>query len=428
MTVAPTPHLRRIGAVLAVTSLAAIGFATLMPEPPARTGSHLCLLCGSLGVVNAVLNVFLFVPIGVGLALYGVEWKRAVIFACAISTAIEITQFLAIPGRYSTVGDVITNSLGGALGFALGRYAETLLRPSAKTATRLLVGWAVVWLAVQLVSSYGFAISLPDSQYYGQIARRLGSFDVFRGRVLSATVGSLPIPNTLLGDSHAVRQALLGGAKIATAVTPASPTNGIAPIVRVADNRGREIALIAQRGRDVVFGVHTGASVLKVRTPLFAVRDVFPPQPVLSPDTVGIVSIRGSYLSRGAELETERSGSRRVTQLPFRASLAWTFWLPFEWLISGTRAEWIVSFIWLMVLSLPLGYWFFPSGLPWNLGVGRIPIAIFVAAVLGFGLFVIPMLFGLALGSTSDCFACLIGFGAGALLPSRRIPRPGEPS
>lgn len=406
--------------MLAIASLLAIGFATLMPEPPAKTGSHLCLACGSLGIVNAVLNVFLFVPLGVGLALYGIDWKRAIVFACALSTSIEITQFLAIPGRYSTVGDVITNTLGGALGFALGRYAENLLRPTPRIASRLLVGWSLIWLTVQLVSSYGFAISMPTSQYYGQIARRLGSYDVFRGRVLSASVGALSIPNTSLADSRSVRDALLGGAEVATAVTPASPTDGVAPIVRVADNKGREITVLAQRGTEAIFGVHTGASVLKLRAPLFALDAVFPTQQVVPPDTASTVFVRGRYLPRGVQLEAETSGTHHVAQVPITASLGWTFWLPFEWLITGTRVESILSFLWLFGLAIPLGYWSLAAdSLPRrSRQIPSVSIAAFWIAVLAVGLGLLPMAFGLRVAGVSDWLACLVGilFGRVAVM------------
>ena len=80
ITVAPTPHVRRVGLVITIASLVAIAFATLLPEPAtAAHGSHFCLVCGSLGGVNAILNVFLFVPLGIGLALFGIPGKRTLL-------------------------------------------------------------------------------------------------------------------------------------------------------------------------------------------------------------------------------------------------------------------------------------------------------------------------------------------------------------
>ena len=231
MTVAPAPHVRRAGLVITFASLVAIAFATLLPSPGPAVDSHFCLVCGSLGGLNAVLNVFLFVPLGIGLALAGFTGKRAIFITCVLSALIEAAQFSMIAGRDSTIGDVLTNTLGGALGFAIGRYAASWLRPPPRIARNLAMGWATLWFAIQIISSFGVAPSLPDSQYYGQIARVFWNFEVFRGRVLTASIDGVQIPNTALADGRRVRRLLLDGATVATTVIPAEPTRDVAPVV-----------------------------------------------------------------------------------------------------------------------------------------------------------------------------------------------------
>src|SRR5712671_5089788 len=185
-TVAPAPHLRRVGLIIILASLAAIAIATLLPDTGPAVGSHFCLICGSVGTVDALLNIILFLPLGVGLALIGVRAKNAVIWMFALSALIETAQFFVISGRDATVGDVLTNTLGGALGFAIVRYHGIWLRPPPRIARNLALGWAAIWLIVQVISSYAFTLSLPHTQYYGQIARKLGNFAIFPGTVLSA--------------------------------------------------------------------------------------------------------------------------------------------------------------------------------------------------------------------------------------------------
>ena len=75
-------------------------------------------------------NIALFVPLGVLLA---VGWRRMPAWAivavgCAASTIIELVQ-LAIPSRYSTLSDVIANTLGTAVGLVIVRAGDR--RPSA---------------------------------------------------------------------------------------------------------------------------------------------------------------------------------------------------------------------------------------------------------------------------------------------------------
>ena len=68
-------------------------------------------------VLEFLANVALFAPLGVLLIL---AWRRippwtAVVVGCAASVVIELVQ-LAIPSRYSTLSDVIANTLGTAVG------------------------------------------------------------------------------------------------------------------------------------------------------------------------------------------------------------------------------------------------------------------------------------------------------------------------
>ena len=275
MTVDPAPQLRRLGLIITIASLIAIAAATLTPESSPAVESHFCLICGSVGTVDAILNVVLFLPLGVGLALSGARAKNAVILVFVLSALIETAQLLLISGRDAAVGDVLTNTLGGALGFAIGRYHALWLRPPPRVARNLALGWAAIWLIIQTISSYGFALSLPHSQYYGQIARELGNFAVFPGTVLSARIGDIPIPNTALDDSRTVVRLLVANATVAASVLPAEPPPKIAPIVRVVDAQQREILLLAQDGDRFIFGVRTGAAAFRVRRPFFCARGRF---------------------------------------------------------------------------------------------------------------------------------------------------------
>jgi hypothetical protein len=419
-TVAPAPHLRGAGLVIAIVSLIAIAFATLMPEAPAAVGSIFCLLCGPLGGVSAIQNVALFAPLGAGLALAGLSGKRALPAMCVLSVLIETAQFFVIPGRYATIGDVLTNTLGGALGFAIGRYAYTLLRPSPRIASALTLAWFAVWLASQTITAFGFSPALPMSDYYGQLAPSLGNFEQFRGRVLRASIGGVVVPDTRFTDSQRVRALLLGGAFVTMTVVPASPTRDLAPIVRVADGSQREIVLLGQNAENLTLGIRTGAAVLRLRPAFFAVADIFP---AVSHGGSGLIndalSVRARYSAREVLVNTQSVRTSRARRIPITASLGWTMLLPFQWYIEGTRTEFVVSTVWMACLLLPIGYW---GAAILRLARRRDATTVRIATMsiafvfLYAGLVLTPRSFGVSVAGLSDWVAALTGILLGAAL------------
>jgi hypothetical protein len=426
MTVAPTPHLRRAGLVITIGALIAVGFETLTPQPGASSGSHFCLVCGPLGGVNSILNVFLFMPLGFGLAFSGMRAKRAILAMCVLSALIETAQLLVIPGRYSTLGDVITNSVGGVLGFAIGLYAFTLLRPSLRGGVALSVAWAALWLSIQTLSAFGFSPAIPESEFYGQLAPRLGYLEVFHGEVVRASIADAPVPAARFKDSRNVRELLLRGAVVTTTVVPAEPTPDIAPIVRIADTGEREIMIVAQSGNDLVFGIRTGAAVFRLRPPFFAVAHALPAmhgdrESASASDTL---TVNARYSPREVWINTT---ARTVTdrRIPITASLGWTMLLPSQWFIEGTRLERLASAIWLACLLLPIGYWGGRiAGIRGSRDAARIRIAMVPTALLllYLGLVAIPKAFGVTASPLGDWLAALAGIvfgGALGLWPQR---------
>lgn len=97
------------------TSLLAVMALTLRPSS-ASVGSlpSTCVLCGERGVVDLVLNIVLFLPIGVALGRLGVRPLMAVGLALVFSGGIELLQHV-IPGRAPTWRDVVMNGIGAGL-------------------------------------------------------------------------------------------------------------------------------------------------------------------------------------------------------------------------------------------------------------------------------------------------------------------------
>src|SRR2546423_8034017 len=269
------PHQRRIGLIVILVSLALIAFATLLPEEGNPVPS-LCIICGTFGGVDAILNVLLVVTLGVGLAVVGVRGRDALLTVALLSMAIETAQLVAIPGRDATIGDILTNTLGGSLGFLLTRRAKLWLLPSRPHAKIFAIGWGIFWIVAQTTSSYGLRPSLPLSTYHGQLARALDIFARFEGKILSASIDGEKVPDWAFPNSAQTRHELLNHAIVSTVGAADGPAQDVAPIIRVADEQKREILILAQDGRSMVFGIRTGAADLRLRNPLFALRNVFP--------------------------------------------------------------------------------------------------------------------------------------------------------
>src|SRR5438034_11796624 len=104
-SVAATQQLRRLGVFLSVASLSVILAATLIPQSGHPESSPFCIICGSLGGVDALLNIFLFLPHGVGLALSGVRLSRAFASIFLLCASIVHAEYLYMRGQDTSVGD-----------------------------------------------------------------------------------------------------------------------------------------------------------------------------------------------------------------------------------------------------------------------------------------------------------------------------------
>jgi len=442
-SVASTPQLRRLGFVTAVAGAALICVATLIPQAGELETSPFCVICGELGGVNALLNVLLFVPLGAGLALSGMRAKNAVLAMILFSAAIEVAQFTVVAGRDATLGDVIANSVGGALGFALPHIGGDLLRPTRRMAFGLTSAWSLGWLALQAICNYAFLPDFPPAHYYGQIARSFENMATFEGRVLSATIDTVVVPDVGYAKSEQLREMLLQRSVVAATVVPVQPTSAVAPIIRV-DTKGREIVLLAQDGRDLLFEVRTAAVRLRVRPPIFILHAAFPDSiPGLQPAFRDTVRLAGRYGVGRVDMSAEFGSSLLERRLPVSQVLAWTLVSPNRWYISDSLPERLITWVSVGLLVFPLGYWGTFARYRTDLSkandsrdTGRWTIlALGAAGILLLGLVAIPLLFGLPAVSAGGLVAGLTGLGlgwVGALVAKRHnrhdaraVPRDG---
>ncbi len=118
-------------------ALLPILLATLWPFPGHEPEGFIsCIACGEHATSDVLLNIILFVPLGAAVALHVRSLSRCALSAALLSATIELAQ-LYIPGRDSSLGDVLSNTLGGTLGALVTRTAVLWLLPSAVRAARL---------------------------------------------------------------------------------------------------------------------------------------------------------------------------------------------------------------------------------------------------------------------------------------------------
>lgn len=345
----PAPG-RRLGVGVAVLGWIAIAALTLTPGSGGADPPFGCVVCGPDGGVDAIANVLLFVPLGAGLAWAGVRGRGALALVAVTTLAVEALQLRLVTGRDTSLGDLVWNTVGGALGFWAVRRMGTLLRPAPRAAAALAAGWAALWL----VGTAATAWSLGPALWRGRWIAHVGAtVPVPRGRaptVLAAAVGGLPIRRTQwLTTGPALRARLLAGAPVtATAVVPrraGTPVN----VLVLTEGPSRFVMVSLARVDDgAQFYMRTRASALRLRSPHFLVRDAFRGDG----DTVALGAAR-----QGATMLLEARGPAGVQQR--RVSLGpnwgWSLLLP-------PRLAWVDGFrwytaLWVAALVFPIAYW-----------------------------------------------------------------------
>lgn len=135
--------------LLAVCVVVAI--ITFSPGPPAPDGQLALrefLLRGyqqglptwiTFGKIEFAANIVMFIPIGFFGALCLSRFRWLIIpAAIAASSAIEIIQSSGLPDRVGTPRDVVANSLGATIGYAMACLVVALVRHRARSKVRSL--------------------------------------------------------------------------------------------------------------------------------------------------------------------------------------------------------------------------------------------------------------------------------------------------
>ncbi len=341
--------------------------------------------------------MLLFVPLGWALR-YWASTPRVALISLGTTVLIELAQATVIPGRDSSLRDVLGNAVGGALGAWLYVNWATLRRPGAGRSLRLGAQGGAAWLAVLSLTGWGGRMAPTDAEWFGGWAPELGLFSHYPGKILSVTVEGVTPEEGPLSNSGPIREAMKADrlSLLVRVVSGAHPT-GPAPIFLVTDGIDADQLFVGQDRRALWFHVRSrfeqwGFRGMIARLPLFPGRAVG--------DTA---LIDAGVANRTVYLRATSMAGRDEVALPLTVGWAWYGLLPMRYPMWH---EWMVlNPLWLAGLALPFSYWLARAN-PRS-------AVVLVPVVVVAGLWAIPLLTGAAPSTAGEWLGALAGGVAG---------------
>lgn len=378
----------RLHVAFAAAMLALILVATLVPSSDPDSGMlRGCVVCGEEGLADAIANVLLFLPLGIGIYCSGASGRKTIVLGMLLSATLEFVQLRLVPGRDATLGDVVWNTVGTALGVALAWWLPVRRRSGLRACVAAGAVLAVI-AGIGLVVRPAF----PQTVYYGQWTPDLGVYEWYRGRVLSADIGGLPLRSDRLDDSRAVRERLMQGVALRILAVAGPRTERLAPLFSIAS----DILLVGPDRDDLVLRVRTRAIGWRLRQPDLRWRGAM--AGVAPGDTFAVQVL---HTQRGYCL---RVGDRERCGLAYTAGQAWQLvqFIP----RMPLAAQAILDCVVMAILGLPIGLVF-----------RRGAAAYAAAAVAVVGALALPTLVGLAPTPPVELAALATGIAGAALMP-----------
>jgi VanZ like protein len=237
----------------AALSTAAILFFTLREGGEATLSSwSFYLTAGDAALAELLQNIILFMPLGICLTLAGVRPFRVVALGGLLSFTVEFLQQW-IPGRDPSVGDIVCNTIGTALGVLLLVAAPLWLWVSPHRSAwqaRITAALAVfVWYGTGLLVRQVF----PPGPYNILTTPRLPFFGHYKGEVLKMTTGF---------QSVEVR-----------AVAAPSPPDRTSPLIAGLARNDERVLMLAVEGQDLTLRYDMPAVRWTLEQPDLRLRD-----------------------------------------------------------------------------------------------------------------------------------------------------------
>ncbi len=380
--------------ILLLLSIAVISAATLTSRPGGGGSPQGCyFICGPRGLADTIANILLFAPFGLSLGLLRFSGWRGMLIGALFSVGIEAAQVWIVTGRDATPADVVSNSLGALLGASLGYRWFTLLLPGKRRARKLLLASAAGVVASAALTGWLLAPASQELAYYGQWTEGHGSYNLYRGEIISASIGDERVLPYETPVSQRAQELLANGVPLATTfrVGPAPYPEALL----VAISRGAsQLVFVTIDGQDVVARYFGKSLDLTLDGP--SVRLVGGMTGFREGDEA---MLRLRRIREGYCLEL---GQREACS-GFTAGNGWS-------LIQNVAAypppaSHLINAIWMAILGFPLGLWYRRDR------VSTTIVAMTVGAIL-----LMPLFGPLAMITAVDAAGALAGVASGYAL------------
>ena len=358
-----------------------------------------CVLCGTGGTTDFLLNILLFAPFGAMARALRWPFGRLLLCAFGLTLSIEFIQGTLLVGRDATLGDVMANTLGATLGWPLAAWWGSLgaePRRARATALVLLCCQGLIWLG----TGFGMRPVLDGpAPWVGRFSRAGSMSEPFAGSIQRAALDGIAVTMEPMSRLPAADDTL----DLAVVLTRASaiPPKRSASIVRLVDATPRIFLRVSQIGQGINVEIPLAANRWLLRTPDWRYATALD-IPVSEPWQFSWRRHATSFQMTSAPADAPQRGTHQ--SLPVSIGLGWVWVHPFVSVISGTAVWWTALWIatwfallgWagsltgrrfsgvLLVASLAL---FVASG-----AITSLPVSIgeLVAAVVGFGVGWVP--------------------------------------
>jgi len=337
---------RRTGIVLSALVLMVVFLATLTPSNDASSPDFWCIACGEFGGLDVLNNIVLFLPLGFAFALASGHRWRSVLACVAITTFIEAMQVRVVPGRDSSLSDLLANSLGGLLGVELAMRRALLLRPRGRAASVLAAAGAAAFGLVTTLTSLGLRPATIPQRLWIQWTPDRQSFEPFRGQLLDFKLDSIDLPRGYYPPTSLGLDRMLSRPGWHATVT--LETAGVqwrrSVIARIAEEY-TVLVSIEQHRWALACEEKTRSADFRFGSPQVALPDALTPG--LTPSRVRFTCAR-----EGNTLVAATDDRQEILRLS--PSLGWVLLDPFK--LEMPRYLWFGA-LWLAALAFPAGYW-----------------------------------------------------------------------